>query len=184
MSKARLQEFYEANIKPELQKDLALSNPMEVPRLEKIVLNIGLKDVVGESKKIQAIVDVLAIVVGQRPVQTKARKSLAGFKIREGMPIGIKVTLRKQLMYEFLDRLINLALPVVRDFRGVSDKLDSRGNYNLGVKDWVIFPEVDYNVTDRSQGLNITMHTSTSSDEHARALLKAFGMPFKRNNID
>jgi large subunit ribosomal protein L5 len=182
MNRARLQELYEKEIRLNLQKDLALKNLMEVPRLEKIVVNIGLKDAVGDSKKIQSIVDVLALITGQRPVQTKAKKSVAGFKIREGMPIGIMVTLRKRFMYEFLDRLINLVLPMVRDFQGVGAKFDQRGNYNLGIKDWVVFPEVDYNVTDRVQGLNITMHMSTKKDEHARALLKSFGMPFKQNN--
>ncbi len=180
MSKAHLQELYETKIRPELQKDLALDNVMAVPHVKKVVLNIGLKEAVGDSKAIKAIMDIVARIAGQYPVQTKAKKSIAGFKIREEMAIGIKVTLRRRYMYDFLDRLINLALPMVRDFQGVGNKFDQRGSYNLGIKDWVIFPEVDYNITDKAYGMNITIHTSSKNDQHAQALLKAFGMPFKR----
>jgi len=183
MSKARLQELYETKIKPGLKQELAIDNVMALPEIKKIVINLGLKSAVGDSKAIQKISDIVARIAGQQPVQTKAKKSIAGFKIREEMPIGIKVTLREQRMYEFLDRLINLALPMVRDFQGVGDKFDRNGNYNLGIKDWVIFPEVDYNITDKSHGMNITIHTSTEKPEDARALLKAFGMPFKRNEV-
>jgi len=182
MSKARLQELYESKIRPELQKDLALKNVMEVPKIKKVVINLGLKEAVGDSKAIKTMVGIVGRIAGQQPVQTKAKKSIAGFKIREGMPIGIKVTLQKQRMYEFLDRLINLALPMVRDFQGVSDKFDHRGAYNLGIKDWVIFPEVDYNITDKAYGMNITIHTSAKNDAYAKALLRAFGMPFKRED--
>lgn len=183
MSKARLQELYESKIKPELQQELAIKNQMAVPEIKKVVINLGLKTAVGDSKAIKVISDVVTRVAGQQPVQTMAKKSIAGFKLREGMPVGIKVTLRKQRMYEFLDRLINLALPMVRDFQGVVDNFDRQGNYNLGIKDWVIFPEVDYNITDKVHGMNITIHTSTKSPEAAHALLKAFGMPFKRKEI-
>lgn len=182
MSKARLQELYETKIRPALQQELALTNVMEVPQIKKIVINLGIKESVGDSKTIKGMVDIVGRIAGQLPVQTKARKSIAGFKIREEMPIGIKVTLRKQRMYEFLDRLINLALPMVRDFQGVGDKFDHRGSYNLGIKDWVIFPEVDYNITDKVHGMNITIQTSTKDDVQAKALLKAFGMPFKRKD--
>jgi len=183
MGKARLQELYETKVRPGLKKDLALANIMEVPQLKKIVVNLGLKEAVGDSKAIKVMVGIVGRIVGQLPIQTKARKSIAGFKIREEMPIGIKATLRGKRMYEFLDRLINLSLPMVRDFQGVGDKFDRGGNYNLGIKDWVIFPEVDYNITDKSYGMNITFHTSTTDPVRAHALLKAFGMPFKRKDV-
>lgn len=153
---------------------------MEVARLNKIVINVGVKDAVSDSKSLQSIDKIIGLIAGQKPVRTVAKKSIAGFKLREGMPIGIKVTLRDQNMYEFLDRLINLALPSVRDFQGVSTKLDRRGNYNLGIKEWNIFPEVHHDLTDKVQGMNITFHTSTDSDEQGFALLKAFNMPFKK----
>jgi len=181
MNKPRLLTTYETQIKPALQKDLALTNPMAVPHVKKVVVNVGLKDSMTDSKAAQRVVDIIANITGQKPVLTKARKSIAGFKIREGMHIGVKVTLRRRMMYEFLDRLINLALPMVRDFQGVNDTFDHRGNYNLGIRDWHIFPEVDYNITDQACGLNITIHTSTRDDSKAYALLKAFGMPFKHN---
>lgn len=180
MSKTRLQEFYEGTVRPDLAQRFALKNVMEIPRINKIVVNVGLKETVGDAKAIQEICSVISKITGQRPVQTKARKAISNFKTREGMVIGIKVTLRKHVMYEFLDRLINLALPMVRDFQGVPAKLDGQGNYNLGLKDWSIFPEIDYTVTERAHGMNITMHTSTKNDVHAHALIKAFGMPFKR----
>ena len=179
--KARLYEKYIKDIRPTLQKDLGLKNIMEVPKISKIVLNIGAgRDMISDSKIIKVIGDILGRIVGQRAVTTKARKSIAGFKIREGMPLGAKVTLRGKTMYEFLDRLINIALPTVRDFQGVSPSLDRRGNYNLGIKEWIIFPEVDYDATDKVQGLNVTIDTTAKSDEHAYELLKKFGMPFRQ----
>lgn len=181
MGKTRLYEEYVTKIRPALQKDLALENVMEVPRINKIVLNVGAgKEMISDSKIIKVINDILGRIAGQKAVTTKARKSIAGFKIREGMPLGVKVTLRGQKMYEFLDRLINIALPTVRDFQGVSSKLDRRGSYNLGIKEWSIFPEVDYDVTDKVYGLNVTIGTTAKSDEHAYELLKKFGMPFRQ----
>lgn len=178
--RARLHERYLTTIRGELQKKLGISNIMEVPYLEKIVLNIGVKDAVADVKALDKAEDVLAKISGQKPSRTLARISIAGFKLREGMPIGTKVTLRRTRMYEFLDRLITLALPQVRDLQGVSTKLDRRGNYNLGIRDWVIFPELDNDVVGRSSGMNITIQTSTDKDEHAFELLKAFGVPFRK----
>jgi large subunit ribosomal protein L5 len=179
MDKARLQSLYETKIRPDLKQRLGLKNIMEAPHIKKIVVNVGLKESVDDTKATQRIVAVLAQITGQKPQLTKARKSIAGFKIREDMNIGVRVTLRRRMMYEFLDRLINLALPMVRDFQGVNDVFDRQGNYNLGIKDWYIFPEVDYSVTDRAHGMNITLHTSAETDTAAYELLKAFGMPFK-----
>lgn len=180
--KARLQEIYESNVRPELQKKLELSNPMRLPKISKIVLNVGCKDAVADSRVLQTVEDVLAKITGQKPVRTFARKSIAGFKIREGMPLGAMVTLRKRNMYEFLDKLINIALPRVRDFQGVSAKLDGRGGYNLGVKEWIIFPEIDFGTTDKVYGLNITIQTTAENDAHAFELLSMLGMPFKKKN--
>lgn len=180
MQKAHLQEVYETTIRPDLRKKLGLSNVMQVPRVTKIVVNVGVKEAVADSKVLQSVVKVIAQITGQQPTQTIAHKSVAAFKIREGMPLGVMVTLRRDVMYDFLYRLINLALPMVRDFQGVSDKLDRRGNYNLGIRDWTIFPEVDYSLTDKANGMNITIHTTSDNDEHAYELLKAFGMPFKK----
>ncbi len=180
MAKTRLKKLYEEKIVPQLREQFDLKNVMEVPRLNKIVINVGVKDAVSDTKSLQSIDKVIGLIAGQKPVRTLAKKSIAGFKLREGMPIGIKVTLRDHNMYEFLDRLINLALPSMRDFQGVSTKLDRRGNYNLGIKEWNIFPEVHYDLTDKIQGMNITFHTSTDSDEQGFALLKAFSMPFKK----
>jgi len=178
--KANLQELYEKEVRSQLQKDLNLSNIMQVPKLSKIVVNVGVKDAVGDSKAIALVSEVIGKITGQRPVRTIARKSIASFKIREGMPLGVKVTLRKKRMYEFLDRLINLSLPRVRDFQGVPTKFDRRGNYNLGVKEWNIFPEVDYKLSEKLYGLNITIQTTAQSDDQAFALLKSFGMPFRK----
>lgn len=180
MNKVRLHEQFVTTILPQLHKQLNVKNVMEVPHLEKIVINVGVKEAVGDSKALQHVMDAITKIAGQKPVKTLARKSIAGFKIREDMPLGVMVTLRRQRMYEFLDRLINLALPRVRDFQGVSTKLDGRGNYNLGVKEYSIFPEVDFGVTEKVHGMNITIHTSAQTDEHGYELLKAFGMPFKR----
>lgn len=182
MAKSRLEELYSTEIRSKLKDQLGLSNVMLVPKLEKIVLNIGVKDAVSDSKSLKNVETVLEKISGQKPVRTKARKSIAGFKLREGMPIGVKVTLRSQIMFEFLDKLISLALPKVRDFQGIKTKLDRRGNYNLGIKEWNIFPELDYDVSDKVRGLNITLHTSASNDEHGLALLKSFGMPFVRKS--
>lgn len=182
MTKARLQEKYYNSIRPELKKQLGLSNIMQVPRLNKIVLNVGIgrEAVSGGSKVMQAVQEVLNKIAGQQSVKTIARKSIAGFKIREDMPLGAKVTLRGRNMYEFLDRLVSFALPAVRDFQGVSDKFDAQGNYNLGIKEWVIFPEVDYDTSGRTFGLNITFDTTSTNSEHTYELLKSFGMPFRK----
>ncbi len=179
MAKARLYELYQTKIRQDLQKELGLENPMQVPRVEKIVVNIGTKDAVADSRVLQKIAAMVTKITGQASVITKARKSIAGFKIREGMPLGVMVTLRKKKMYEFLDKLINVALPNVRDFRGVGNKLDRRGNYNLGIKEWTIFPEADSAASEKVYGCNITIHTSAKHDDAAFALLKNFNMPFR-----
>lgn len=179
MAKARLEELYDKTLRQQVQKELSLKNNMAVPRIKKIVLNVGVKEAIGDSKLLKSVEDVVAKIAGQKPVRTVAKKSIAGFKLREGMPIGVMVTLRGKLMYEFLDRLINLALPEVKDFQGVSRKFDGRGSYNLGIKEWTIFPEIEYSVGDRVYGVNVSIETSAENDEHGRALLKAFGMPFR-----
>ena len=180
--KPRLEALYLKEIRPRLQKELGMHNIMQVPRITKIVLNMGVKDAVADSRVLASIKEIIDGIAGQASVKTIAKKSIAGFKLREGMPIGIKVTLRKKRMYEFLDRLINLALPQVRDFQGVGTKFDGRGNYNLGINDWLIFPEVDYDKVDKVRGVNITIETSASKDEEAFALLKSFNVPFRRKN--
>lgn len=179
MAKARLEEQYRKTFRSQLQKDLALKNEMQVPRLSKIVLNVGVKDAVADSKVLNVVSDTMAKIAGQAPVKTLAKKSIASFKIREGMPLGVMVTLRGKKMYEFLDRLINLALPKVKDFQGVTTKFDHRGGYNLGIKEWSIFPEAD-DLNGKVYGLNVTICTSSENDEHAFALLSSFGMPFKK----
>jgi large subunit ribosomal protein L5 len=179
MNKARLEELYSTEIRAALHKQLGLSNIMETPRLLKIVLNVGVKDAVSNSKVLSTVEEVIANISGQKPIRTLARKSIAGFKLRDGMPIGVQVTLRRRNMYEFLDRLLSTTLPKVRDFQGVPRKLDGQGNYNLGLKSWDVFPEVDYGMSDKSFGLNITFHTSAKNDGHGLALLKSFGMPFR-----
>jgi large subunit ribosomal protein L5 len=179
--KARLKEKYHKEIKPALQKELGLDNPMAVPRLEKIVLNMGLGEATQNVKVMDPLVADLAAVAGQKPVTTRAKKSIAAFKVREGMPIGAMVTLRGDIMYEFLDRLISVALPRVRDFRGVSTKsFDGRGNYTLGMRDQLIFPEVDYARVEKLKGMNVTIVTTAKDDNQARALLRQFGMPFRQ----
>ena len=181
MAKARFEEDYTKTIRSALKKELDLSNVMEVPRINKVVLNVGVgREAVSDSKVLNEVVEVLTKISGQKAVKTKARKSIAGFKIREGMPLGVKVTLRGKNMYEFLDRLITTALPAVRDFQGVSLGFDKRGNYNLGIKDWTIFPEIGFDGSKRVYGLNISVDTSAKKDEHAYALLKNFGMPLKK----
>jgi large subunit ribosomal protein L5 len=178
---ARLKEKYHKEIKQALQKELNLENPMAVPRLEKIVLNMGLGEATQNNKLLDPLVGDLAAISGQKPVTTKAKKSIAAFKVREGMAIGAMVTLRNDRMYEFLDRVISTALPRVRDFRGVSTKsFDGRGNYTLGLRDQLIFPEIDYSKVEKLKGLNITIVTTAKDDNSARALLKAFGMPFRQ----
>lgn len=177
---ARLYLLYKETIKKSLMKELDLQNIMQVPALQKIVINIGVKESVADGKVLDNVAKVIGQIAGQKPIKTKARKSIAGFKLREGMPIGVSVTLRGRRMYEFLDRLISLALPRVRDFQGVTTKCDGRGNYNLGLKDWMVFPEVEYDKVDKARGLNITCVTSAQEDAHAYALLKAFNMPFRR----
>jgi len=180
MAKARLEELYNTKIRSQLKKDLDLKNIMEVPKISKVVVNVGVRDAVKDSKVLKHVTEVISKITGQAPVRTLAKKSIAGFKLREGMPIGVKVTLRRKNMYEFLDRLINVALPEVRDFQGVTKNFDRRGNYNLGIKEWIVFPEIDYNVGDKMYGLNVTIATTAKKDEHAYELLKAFGMPFKK----
>jgi large subunit ribosomal protein L5 len=178
---ARLKEKYHKEIKGALQKELGLENSMAVPRLEKIVLNMGLGEATQNSKMLDPLVADLASIAGQKPVTTRAKKSIAAFKVRENMPIGAMVTLRGDTMYEFLDRLISVALPRVRDFRGVSTKsFDGRGNYTLGVRDQLIFAEIDYAKVDKLKGMNITIVTSARDDNSARALLRQFGMPFRQ----
>lgn len=180
MSKIRLKEQYEKTVRSQLQKELGISNVMEVPKISKIVLNVGVKEAVNDAKILKTVADVMQRIAGQAPVRTIARKSIAGFKIREGMPLGVMVTLRKDRMYVFLDKLINLALPNVRDFQGLKTKLDGRGNYNLGIKEWSIFPEADRSISENIFGMNITIHTTAGEDKRGLELLKSFGMPFKK----
>ncbi|AAR36238.1 50S ribosomal protein L5 [Geobacter sulfurreducens] len=177
---ARLKELYHKEIVEQLTKDFGYSNVMQVPKIEKIVVNMGLGEAIQNVKILDSAVEELAAIAGQKAVITKAKKSIAGFKLRQGMPIGCMVTLRREKMYEFLDRLINVALPRVRDFKGVSAKgFDGRGNYSLGVKEQLIFPEINYDKIDKIKGLNITIVTSAKTDEESRALLKHLGMPFR-----
>lgn len=181
MERARLEELYNSKIRSELQKKLGLKNIMEVPKISKIVLNVGIgKDAIADSKMLPGVMATLEKISGQAPVRTLARKSIAGFKLREGMPIGAKVTLRKKNMYDFLDKLINLALPKTRDFQGVSTSLDGRGNYNLGLKEVSIFPEIEYDINQKMYGLNVTICTTARTNEHGFELLKEFGMPFRK----
>lgn len=175
-----LKEIYEKEIVPELTKTFGYRNVMQVPKLEKIVLNIGLGEAIKNVKLLDSAVADLALIAGQRPVVTKARKSIAAFKLREGMPIGCMVTLRRNKMYDFLGKLINVTLPRVRDFRGISGKaFDGKGNYSLGIKEHIIFPEIDYDKTDSIKGLNVSIVTTAKTDEEGKALLKHFGMPFR-----
>jgi len=176
---ARLQEHYEKVVRAELIKEFSYENPLQAPRIDKIVINMGVGEATSDSKKINAAVAELTAISGQKPVITKARKSIATFKLREGMNIGCKVTLRRRRMYEFLDRLITIALPRVRDFRGVSGKsFDGRGNYTLGLKEQLVFPEIDYDKVDKVRGMDIVICTTAKTDAEAKALLKGFQMPF------
>lgn len=178
---ARLKERYNTELRGQLQEELGLSNSMAVPRLLKIVVNVGVGRATQDIKELDRAVDELAVVTGQKPSIRRARKSIASFRLREGMPIGATVTLRGERMFEFLDRLIAIVLPRVRDFRGVPrDSFDGRGNYTLGLQDQLIFPEVDYTQVDRVRGMNVTICTTADSDEPARALLRSLGMPFRQ----
>ena len=175
----RLKQRYDTVVKAALKEEFKYSNDLEVPRLEKIVINMGVGEAVGDSKKITNAVAELTAIAGQKPVVTKSRKSIAQFKLREGMAIGCKVTLRRERMYEFLDRLITIALPRVRDFRGVpGSSFDGRGNYALGLKEQIVFPEIDYDKIDQVRGMDIIIVTSAKSDKEAKALLRGFDMPF------
>lgn len=176
---ARLKTKYEQEVAPALQKQFNYSNVMMLPRMEKVVVNVGLGEAVQNAKALDAAVGDIAAITGQKPIVTKAKKSIATFKIRAGMPIGCKVTLRGERMWDFLDKLVNVALPRVRDFRGVSPKaFDGRGNYALGLKEQLIFPEIDYDKVDKIRGMDIIIVTTANSDEEAKALLKGLGMPF------
>jgi large subunit ribosomal protein L5 len=175
----RLQEQYEKVVKPALMKEFGYKNPMQVPKLEKIVINMGVGEGTQDGKKVDAAANDLAVISGQKAVVTRAKKSIATFKLRENLPIGCKVTLRRQRMYEFLDRLINIALPRVRDFRGLSGKsFDGRGNYALGLKEQLVFPEINYDQVDAVRGMDIIIVTTAKTDAEAKALLRGFQMPF------
>ncbi len=178
---ARLKEKYKKEIAPAIAKEFGIENPMAVPKLEKIVVNMGIGEAIANAKVLDTAVEELKSVTGQKPVVTKAKKSIAAFKLRQGMNIGTMVTLRGDRMYEFLDRLISVALPRVRDFRGISGKaFDGRGNYTLGIREQLIFPEIDFNKVDKTRGMNISIVTTATTDEQARSLLKALGMPFRQ----
>ena len=177
----RLRTRYSETIVPEMQKEFAYKNPMQVPRLEKIVINFGLGEATQNPKVIEKTVEQCLALAGQKPIVTRSRKSIANFKLRENLPIGVKVTLRRERMFEFLDRLISIALPRVRDFRGVSGKgFDGRGNFTMGVREQIIFPEINYDAVDKVRGMNITVVTSAKTDPEAKALLAHFGMPFRK----
>ncbi|PID37684.1 MAG: 50S ribosomal protein L5 [Pseudomonadales bacterium] len=177
---ARLKSLYENELKQKIKDELGLANVMQVPKVTKITLNMGVGEAAQDKKVLEGALADMTVIAGQKPVVTKARKSVAGFKIREEWPIGCKVTLRGERMYEFLDRLITIAIPRIRDFRGFSPKaFDGRGNYSLGIKEQIVFPEVDFDKIDKIRGLDITITTSATTDEQGRALLKAFGFPFK-----
>ncbi len=178
---ARLKERYQKEIAPKLAKEFGIENPMAIPRLSKIILNMGMGEATANVKVLDTAAEELTAIAGQKAVITRAKKSIATFKLRAGMPIGCRVTLRGERMYEFLDRLISIALPRVRDFRGVPTRaFDGRGNYTLGVRDHLIFPEIDYSKVEKSKGLNVTIVTTAGRDDTARALLREFGMPFAK----
>ncbi|MDQ2856048.1 MAG: 50S ribosomal protein L5 [Acidobacteriota bacterium] len=179
---ARLKQRYQQEVGPAIAKEFGIKNPMAIPRLEKIVVNMGMGEAIANAKILDTAAEELKSITGQKPVITKAKKSIASFKLRQGMPIGVMVTLRGDRMYEFMDRLVSVALPRVRDFRGVSPKaFDGRGNYTIGVREQLIFPEIDFNKVEKLRGMNISIVTSARTDELARALLKALGMPFRQN---
>jgi large subunit ribosomal protein L5 len=176
----RLKQHFDSVLREELTKEFGYANPMQVPRLDKVVLNMGIGEGVADSKKVSAAAEDLARIAGQKPVITKARKSIATFKLREGMPVGVKVTLRKSRMYDFIDRLVTIALPRVRDFRGLSPKsFDGRGNYALGIKEHIVFPEIDYDKVESIWGLDVIVCTTAPDDDQARALLRGFNFPFR-----
>lgn len=178
---ASLKELYKSDVVPALQKEFSYKSVMQVPRIEKITLNMGVGEALADKKLLDHAASDLESLAGQKPVITKARKSVAGFKVREGFPIGCKVTLRGDRMWEFFERLVGIAIPRIRDFRGLSDKsFDGRGNYSMGVKEQIIFPEIDYDKVDKIRGLDITITTSAASDDEGRALLRAFNFPFKK----
>lgn len=178
---ARLQEQYESELRRQIQQKLGLANPMEVPRISKITLNMGVGEAVADKKILENAIEDLAKITGQRPVRTLARKSVASFKIRDGYPIGCKVTLRRERMYEFLDRLVNIAIPRVRDFRGLNARaFDKQGNYSMGVSEQIIFPEINYDQVDAVRGLDITITTTARTPDEGRALLEAFNFPFRK----
>jgi large subunit ribosomal protein L5 len=177
----RLKKFYDESVRAELVKQFNYENPMQVPRIDKIVLNMGIGEAVNDTKKVQTALGDLAKIAGQKPAVTRARKSIATFKVRDNMPIGGKVTLRRNRMYEFLDRLVTVALPRVRDFRGLNPRsFDGRGNYALGIKEHIIFPEINYDQIDQVWGMDVIVCTTARNDDEARALLKAFNFPFRQ----
>lgn len=177
---SRLKDFYRETVTGELKEKFGFANVMQVPRIEKVTINMGLGEAVADKKIIEKALGDLTKIAGQKPIVTKARKSVASFKIRDGYPIGAKVTLRRERMYEFLDRLVNVSLPRVRDFRGISPKgFDGRGNFNLGVKEQIIFPEINYDQVDAIRGMDIAITTSANNDDEGKALLEAFGFPFR-----
>jgi len=178
---ARLQEYYKETVVPQLMERLGLSNPMAVPRIEKITINMGVGETTTDRKILDHAMEDLTKIAGQKPIVINARKSVAGFKVREGWPVGCKVTLRREQMYEFLDRLISIAIPRIRDFRGMNPKgFDGRGNYNMGVREQIIFPEIDYDKIQKVRGMDITFVTTAETDEQGKALLDAFGFPFRQ----
>ena len=177
---ARLKDFYQDTVIGQLKEQFAYKNPMQVPRITKITLNMGVGEAVADRKVMEHAVADMTRIAGQKPIVINARKSVAGFKVREGWPVGCKVTLRREQMYEFLDRLINIAIPRIRDFRGMNARaFDGRGNYNMGVREQIIFPEIDYDKIDALRGMDITFTTTATTDEEGRALLKAFNFPFR-----
>ncbi|WP_086933174.1 50S ribosomal protein L5 [Agarilytica rhodophyticola] len=177
---ARLKELYTKELASKLKEELGLSNVMEIPRITKITINMGVGEAIADKKVLENAIADMEKIAGQKPVVTKARKSIAGFKVREGWPIGCKVTLRREKMYEFLDRLISISIPRIRDFRGISPKqFDGRGNFSMGVNEQIIFPEIDYDKVDKLRGLDICISTTAKNDDEGRALLKAFSFPFK-----
>lgn len=177
---SRLQDYYKETVVPQLQKQFSYSNAMEVPRLTKITLNMGVGEAVGDKKVMDRAVGDMTAIAGQKPIVTNARKSVASFKIRDGWPVGCKVTLRRERMYEFMDRLVNIAIPRIRDFRGLNRRsFDGHGNFSLGVKEQIMFPEIDYDQIDMIRGMDITITTTAKSDEEALALLQAFNFPFR-----
>ncbi|MCU4676360.1 50S ribosomal protein L5 [Catenovulum sp. 2E275] len=177
---AKLHDFYKDTVVAELTKQFGYKSIMQVPRIEKITLNMGVGEALADKKALENAVADMTAISGQKPVVCNARKSVAGFKVREGYPIGCKVTLRGERMWEFLERLISIAIPRIRDFRGLSSKLDGRGNYSMGVREQIIFPEIDYDKVDKVRGMDITITTTSASDEEGRALLAAFNFPFKK----